>query len=228
MNRNTATWFTLGNVGSGLISLLLFRRKKSGAAVVAMVVAGILDVLDGWAARKSGTVGRRGSELDSTADMTSFGLVPAFMLLSLNKAKSYRFVSWLYPGSILFRLFRFATGGGGPGWFTGMPSPATAIAVTGSCALAQKHKYLAWLPPVTAAAFSSLAVCKLPYGKLTHPSLGLLSRPLTYLIWGVHIVLFFLSPGLAALSLMVVYAFLGPSLMHKFHRLQEDSDRPGE
>ncbi len=227
MHRNTATWFTTGNVAAGLLSAILFKKQRTGLAVLSIVTAGILDVLDGWAARRSGITSRRGTMLDSIADMSSFGLVPSFILLTVKDTRFQRVVATLYSLAIAFRLIRFAHAEGKPGVFVGMPSPATAIAVAGASATARRYPWLGFLTPVAAISFAGLGVCSKEYGKISHPSLGLLSRPITVLIGGGHILLFFFQPGLAALSLMVIYAFLGPKLMKKYHRLEQDDSTSG-
>jgi CDP-diacylglycerol---serine O-phosphatidyltransferase len=227
MNRNTATWFTMGNVAAGILSAKLFKHKKPGLAVTAIVASGILDVLDGWAARKSGSVGKRGSMLDSIADMSSFGLVPSYILLHVKDSRFLRFVATLYTIAIAFRLVRFAHQEGKNGVFVGMPSPAIAIATAGACATSSRYPKLGWLAPIIALTFAGLGASELPYGKISHPSQNLMSRPFRILLYGGHVVLFLFQPGLAAISLMIIYAFLGPALMRKYHRLEQDDSRSG-
>ncbi|GBE29834.1 CDP-alcohol phosphatidyltransferase [bacterium BMS3Bbin04] len=226
MYRITAMSFTVSNIISGLASLIFFRKRKYNLAVVSIVLASIFDVLDGWAARKSGSTGSRGRYLDSVADLTSFGIVPTLNLLSVSNSRIYRLVAALYSSAIVFRLIRFTYGTEVAGEFSGMPSPATALAVTGSTALAAKHSNLSWLAPLTTLVFSGLAVSKLRYGKITHPSIGVLPKAVTVLLFGGHFILLFFFPGISALSLMIIYAVLAPSVMSKFKR-QHRNDAQG-
>ena len=77
---------TMGNAASGTITIFLCLSFIAGAsrsylwAAFALVPAGLLcDGLDGWVARKRGRSSMIGADMDSLADIVTFGLAPAIL-----------------------------------------------------------------------------------------------------------------------------------------------------
>ena len=112
-----------------------------GAAGVAIIVAMVLDGLDGRVARMTNTASAFGAEYDSMADMISFGMAPAFLMYSwsLSSLSEANFgqLSWViafvYTACCGLRLARFnvAVGTADKRFFQGLACPAAA-AVLGS------------------------------------------------------------------------------------------------
>ena len=108
-------------------------------AVIAVIVAAILDGLDGRLARALKGTSRFGAELDSLADFIDFGVAPALVLYlwSLREMKSLGwFAALVFAVAAALRLARFNVAiedPDRPAWasdyFTGMPAPAGAIGV---------------------------------------------------------------------------------------------------
>jgi CDP-diacylglycerol---serine O-phosphatidyltransferase len=108
-------------------------------AVLAILGAAVLDGLDGRIARLLRGTSRFGAELDSLADFISFGVAPAFLLFTfiLYDLKSLGWiVALIFACSAALRLARFNVmldDPDRPEWkkafFTGVPTPAAAIAV---------------------------------------------------------------------------------------------------
>ncbi len=78
---NAANAITSASLACGFGALVLATDGHLEWAALAVVVAAVLDVLDGVVARRLAVCGRFGSELDSLADLVAFGVAPAFMLL---------------------------------------------------------------------------------------------------------------------------------------------------
>jgi CDP-diacylglycerol--serine O-phosphatidyltransferase len=103
----------------------------SGALIL---VAAFFDGIDGKVARLTKTTTRFGLELDSLADVISFGVAPA-LLMYLWALSPYGRIGWI--GAFLFvacgalRLARFNIQSGivDPKRFTGLPIPAAAVIV---------------------------------------------------------------------------------------------------
>ena len=73
---------TLGNLSLGVIAIcMLFHHPKM--VVYCLIFAAILDFLDGFSARLLKVESKIGKQLDSLADMVSFGLLPALIALQL-------------------------------------------------------------------------------------------------------------------------------------------------
>ena len=129
--------FTLVGVCIGLTSIKFAFDGRFGFAVLAILVAGIIDGLDGRIARLIKGTSEVGKELDSLTDVISFGVAPAFIMYfwSLNNLGR---VGWLvcliYVICVALRLARFnITSNTNTKWkenfFEGVPSPAGGILV---------------------------------------------------------------------------------------------------
>jgi CDP-diacylglycerol--serine O-phosphatidyltransferase len=128
---------TLAALSMGLTSIRFAVEGKFEIAVVAIVIAAILDGLDGRLARAIRGTSRFGAELDSLADFVDFGVAPAMILYfsSLQEIKSFGwFAALIFAIAAALRLARFTVmldDPDKPAWhghfFTGMPAPAGAI-----------------------------------------------------------------------------------------------------
>lgn len=72
--------FTLLNLLSGFYAIIMAAQANYTAAAWLIVAAGLFDLFDGMMARLVGGTSEFGVELDSLADMVSFGVAPAFLL----------------------------------------------------------------------------------------------------------------------------------------------------
>lgn len=70
---------TTANLSCGVASILLASQGRLTAACALVFVGALFDVLDGLAARALGGGSELGKQLDSLADMVTFGLAPAFI-----------------------------------------------------------------------------------------------------------------------------------------------------
>jgi CDP-diacylglycerol--serine O-phosphatidyltransferase len=122
---------TTGNLVAGVLAILLTMNGRYQDASLAILVAILLDILDGKVARLTHTTTQFGLEYDSLADVVSFCVAPAVMLYAWALAPLGR-TAWL--GAFLFvicgalRLARFnvSTGLTDRRFFVGLPTPAAA------------------------------------------------------------------------------------------------------
>ncbi|MEJ7786409.1 MAG: CDP-alcohol phosphatidyltransferase family protein [Solirubrobacteraceae bacterium] len=77
---NAANLVTSGSLVAGVAALMLTGDGRLGWALVAIVIAAVLDSVDGFFARRAGVCGPFGCHLDSLSDLVAFGLAPALML----------------------------------------------------------------------------------------------------------------------------------------------------
>ena len=75
--------FTVGNMFCGFVSILSSIDGETIFAAWMIILAGFFDALDGKVARFSGSASRFGVELDSFADLLSFGIAPAVLFYNL-------------------------------------------------------------------------------------------------------------------------------------------------
>ena len=73
---------------SGLTSILFAISAEWEKAIFAMIIAGVLDGMDGRIARLLKAQSRFGAELDSLSDSASFGMAPALVPLSVSASVS--------------------------------------------------------------------------------------------------------------------------------------------
>ncbi|MEQ5776967.1 MULTISPECIES: CDP-diacylglycerol--serine O-phosphatidyltransferase [unclassified Thalassospira] len=128
---------TLMGMCAGLTSIRFAMQDHWEAAVTAILIAGIIDGLDGRLARMLNASSRFGAELDSLSDFVCFGVAPALLMYfwSLHQLGP---IGWalclLFAVCMSLRLARFNTQMLGepemPTWayrfFTGVPAPAAA------------------------------------------------------------------------------------------------------
>lgn len=137
---------TMMAAASGVTSIRYSCQGKWRFAVIAILIASLLDGLDGRVARLLRATSRLGAELDSLADFVSFGVAPSlliyFWIMEGVEAGSlihaYRGLYWglalFYAMCAAFRLARFnitaETGPVQPYWrhfFMGLPAPGGAL-----------------------------------------------------------------------------------------------------
>ena len=129
--------FTSGNLFCGFFATLATFKGQFLHASIAILIAGVFDVLDGKIARLSGANSRFGIEYDSLADLISFGLAPALLVYSW-ALKPYGRVGWLAAflflacGALRLARFNVQTATLDNKFFKGLPIPAAAwmIALT--------------------------------------------------------------------------------------------------
>jgi CDP-diacylglycerol--serine O-phosphatidyltransferase len=122
---------TLGNLFCGYACIVHAMRGEFSTAAPFIGFAMLLDTLDGLVARMTDTSSDFGIELDSLADVVSFGMAPAILSFSWGLQPLGRVgwaVGFLFVAAAALRLARFNIQAGSQDkrYFVGMPSPAAA------------------------------------------------------------------------------------------------------
>ena len=128
---------TLIGVCIGLTSIRFALDGKFEFAIIAILFAALFDGLDGRIARLIKGTSEVGKELDSLADVLSFGVAPAFIMYFWTLSSLGKFgwlVCLIYVSCVALRLARFNVNSNQePSWrdnfFEGVPSPAGGILV---------------------------------------------------------------------------------------------------
>lgn len=126
--------FTVGNLFCGYACVVHATRGDYERAAAFIGVAMILDMLDGFIARLTNSSTAFGVQLDSLADIVSFGLAPAILAFTWGLSPLGRYgwaAGFLYVAAAAMRLARFNIQSSNPTaldkrYFIGMPSPAAA------------------------------------------------------------------------------------------------------
>ncbi len=135
--------FTTAAFFSGFYAIVAATNDKFEQAAIAVLIAMILDGVDGRVARMTNTQSAFGAEYDSLADLASFGLAPALVMYEWSLS-SMRDISWqmgklgwlaafIYAVAAALRLARFNTKASSTDkrYFQGLPSPSAAAVIIG-------------------------------------------------------------------------------------------------
>lgn len=128
--------FTLAALFGGFYAIVMAMNNQFEAAVIGVFAAMVLDSLDGRVARMTNTQSAFGAQMDSLADMVSFGAAPALIAYEWVLKDLGRwgwFAAFVYCACAALRLARFNvnTGVVDKRFFQGLPSPAAAAFVMG-------------------------------------------------------------------------------------------------
>jgi CDP-diacylglycerol--serine O-phosphatidyltransferase len=199
------TLFTLGNLWCGFFAIVVAARvakpndvpvpygsddlRNCAIAAGLIFLAMVFDALDGYLARLAKAPSGFGAQLDSLADLVTFGVAPAYLLVKMCPYVTLwnKYSVWMIAGafltSVALRLARFNIETGDADdhrEFKGLPSPAGAAAVASYAFLFWKLRdeharlpyadmlaYVAeWFLPAFALIVAGLMVSRIRYPHL--------------------------------------------------------------
>lgn len=146
MKKHLPNLLTLLNLSCGTVALVLALEEQWQWSVFMLLAAAAFDFLDGLAARLLNAHSETGKQLDSLADMVSFGVVPALFIYSIFRHQFMltgegdlpHALQWfmlitlvIIPAFSAIRLARFNVEDPGEPFFHGLPTPAHALFWTG-------------------------------------------------------------------------------------------------
>ena len=221
---------TLIGVCIGLSSIKFALDAKYEISIIAIIIAALIDGLDGRIARLIKGTSKVGKELDSLTDVISFGVAPAFIMYfwSLNNLGKFGWLLCLiYVVCVALRLARFNVNSNEePSWkdnfFEGVPSPAGGILVLMPLIYSLSEFSFfninsELLAPIFFVVISFLLISKIPTYSLKKI---IVPRTMTiFLLFGI--VLFFVLMLIYPFKVMILsgiaYLFFIPiSFMHFF------------
>ena len=244
-NRMIPNLLTLLGLCAGLTSIRYAIEGHFGSAAVAIVIAAIIDGLDGRLARLLKATSRFGAEFDSLADFLGFGVAPAFVLYlwSLHNAGGFGFAPCLmFAVCMALRLARFNAAldkGPSPAYaynfFTGVPAPAGAGLALFPLFLGLEAESLGWAwlyktahhPAFCALVLAGTAV--LLVSTLPVWSFKNFKIPAQYalpILLGVagFVAVFVADPWAALAAAGLIYLGMLPFSRRSFHRLRQDAE----
>jgi CDP-diacylglycerol--serine O-phosphatidyltransferase len=210
------------NLFCGFFAIVKATEANYGMAAWLIVLAGIFDALDGAMARLTNSSSEFGVELDSLADVVSFGTAPSFILYAAF------FKQWETAGVVLaalpamcgaLRLARFNVQlvGFDKDYFRGLPIPSAAITIISY--LVFFHLPDTSFPPAGAkpiilatltVAVSLLMVSTIRYDTLPKfNASGIRKAPVKFVGFLVCIVVAIVTKGKAIFPLMAIYLIYG-------------------
>lgn len=210
------TLFTVGNLFCGYYAILSTMNGLYAHAAYAIGIAILLDSMDGFIARLTHSTSAFGLQLDSLADVISFGIAPSVLALVWGMQPVDQRLAWIAAFTFTIcgamRLARFNIQAGNLKHFVGLPIPAGggAIAaivhffgerVTGTAA--------ASLMAAVVFALALLMISTLRFSSLKHVALGRKSH-LAVLVMALVVALIFYLSRPTLLALAGGYVLSGP------------------
>ncbi len=176
VNRLVPNILTLLGLCAGLTAVRLALLERWEVAIGAIVLAMVMDALDGRIARLMGASSEFGAQLDSLADAINFGVAPGLIvyLWALGDAGGFGWaVALVFAVSCVLRLARFNTNLNASKpypwsdrFFTGVPAPAGAglalLPMVLSFEFGNGMFSSAWFNGFMLAAVAALMVSKIP------------------------------------------------------------------
>jgi len=199
---------TCANLFSGCIGIVLAFKGELIAAAYAIFLSAIFDFFDGLASRVLKSFSGIGKDLDSLADMVSFGVLPAVIMYQLflqapqiNKVSSWlNFIAFLIPVFSALRLAKFNVDTRQAENFIGLPTPANAILIASFPIIISHHNrfytpYLLnpYVLPVFVVVMCTLLVIEMPMMSLKFKNSDLNQNIYRYLLllFSAILILFF-------------------------------------
>lgn len=130
MSKHIPNLLTISNLICGCIALYFTFKGELVFTAYLIGLAATFDFMDGAAARLLNVSNPIGKQLDSLADMVSFGLVPGsvvFYILEEGTLSQYSFMALLIPIFSAYRLAKFNVDENQNENFVGLPTPANCL-----------------------------------------------------------------------------------------------------
>lgn len=194
IKKHIPNFITCMNLFSGCVAVILAFKGNYQGAFIAILVAAVFDFFDGFAARILKAYSPMGKELDSLADVISFGLAPGMIVFSLlteaNVCEWLPYLAFLIPVFSGLRLAKFNIDERQTSSFIGMPTPANAIFWAGlafsySGFLVQNY----WAIIILTVLFSYLLVAEIPMFALKVKNLAWKDNQIQYIFLLVTVIL---------------------------------------
>jgi CDP-diacylglycerol--serine O-phosphatidyltransferase len=174
------------NLFSGCVAVYLAFKGNYQGAFIAILIAAIFDFFDGFAARMLKAYSPMGKELDSLADMVSFGVAPGAIVFSLLTETNFHeflpFIAFLIPVFSGLRLAKFNIDERQTTSFIGMPTPANAIFWAGMAfSFSAFLVSNVWILIIFSLLFSYLLVAEIPMFALKIKDLAWKNNQIQYI-----------------------------------------------
>jgi CDP-diacylglycerol--serine O-phosphatidyltransferase len=169
IKKNIPNLITAANLFTGAVGVYFASQFDFESVAICIVLAAFFDFLDGMVARLLKVHSEIGKQLDSLADMVTFGFLPSyilFQLLQMNDAGILSFVAFLIAVFSAFRLAKFNIDTRQSEEFIGLPTPANALFIGFLFFLGDMEmvNFLFTIPAllIIVVVFSLLLVAELP------------------------------------------------------------------
>ncbi len=244
LRQHLPNLLTLCNLALGFLSVLMAFENQLLFASWLILLAALLDFLDGFAAKLLEAISEFGKQLDSLADIISFGMAPASIAYKLMEyalknelpftglpgaslaARIYLFSPLLIVLFAALRLAAFNIRDNTSG-FLGLPTPAVAIFVAGLAMIVLIHPgsafaaCLLWPLPLLLIilVFSMLMILSIPMFSLKFSGFRWKGNEIRYLFIAFSLILLIILQEIALPVIILLYLLLSfISLLCKTHK----------
>jgi CDP-diacylglycerol---serine O-phosphatidyltransferase len=214
--------FTLAALFGAFYAIVMAMDGRFDLSAIGIFAAMVLDSLDGRVARMTNTQSEFGEQMDSLADMVSFGAAPALIAYewALRDIGRWGWVAaFVYCACAALRLARFNvnTGVVDKRYFQGLPSPAAAALVVGlmwmCLELGMKGKDVVWVMFAIALYSGLTMVTNVPFYSFKDMQMKK-SVPFVVLVAiALIIALISLQPPLVLFGIFVLYGLSGYAVL---------------
>lgn len=190
---------TLLNLLSGVMGIIWVLDGHIEWGAYFILIAAGLDFLDGFVARLLKVQSAMGKELDSLADVVSFGVLPGIILFSWIRQESdeqlLSYLTLIIPMLSAYRLAKFNLDTRQSDRFIGLPTPANALFISTLPYLAQHWPELGsflsqpWVLVSIAWIFAILLVLELPLIALKFKNFSFSENKFRFVLIGFGIIL---------------------------------------
>jgi len=223
ITRHIPNTITSMNLLAGTMGVICTFGGEMGLAFLLMLLAAVFDFCDGLAARLLKAYSPMGKELDSLADMVSFGVLPSLMLVKTIQMHGetgwISYIPLFLTAMSALRLAKFNVDERQESDFIGLATPSSAMICGSLCCYiflttdSSLHAWAAspWFLPVLAVVLGLLLVSEIPmFGMKVKPGHRLLdAKRIVFLALSVAALLTVLLMGrhlsLAVLAIFVLY-----------------------
>lgn len=219
VSKHIPNTLTSCNLISGCIAIVFALSANYTMALTFIVVGAVFDFFDGMSARLLGVSSPIGKELDSLADVVTFGVAPSSMiytlLLTLSKsgwnetlAFAVPYVAFVMAAFSALRLAKFNLDERQTTSFIGLPTPANALfwgaLIVGNENVFDENSYYIYLLIILVFVSSWLLVAEIPMFALKFKHWGWRDNKVKYvfLISCLPILLIF---GISGISVIIAW-----------------------
>ncbi len=219
---------TLINLAVGVIGIIFVLQGELFSAAYFILLAAFFDFVDGFAARLLRVQSELGKQLDSLADVVSFGVLPGVILFTMVKENSTSeilpYFTLIVPVFSAYRLAKFNLDTRQSDQFIGLPTPANALLISTLPQLALHFTALGEMinTPVflviLAGISSFLLVAEIPLIALKFKTFEFSENRFRYILLLLALSIF-IWLGLAGLP-FIILAYIGLSILEKKYKLK--------
>ena len=227
MIKHIPNTITLGNVLAGCAGIIFATQGNFELVGLCVLIALVCDFADGFVARALNASSPIGKDLDSLADMVTFGVLPSIVMYHFLKEIScdpkictglinreyLPFISFSTAAFSALRLAKFNNDTRQTDKFIGLPTPANAALLISIALIPSYAPEFSWMlnPRIVAVLIiisSYLLVAELPLIALKFNDFSLKGNFLRYLLIVLSIVLILLFKIVSVPLIVLIYIFL--------------------